>query len=88
MRYSHTGGRVHDDPLVLEDMARTADAIIDEVMALPEGERARVVDVDALIEAVVASELERDPAFVAELRRRADAALSGETEGTPWRGVT
>ena len=66
-------------------MARTADAIIDEVMALPEAERARVVD--ALIEAVVASELEQDPAFVAELRRRADAALSGKTEGTPWRDM-
>lgn len=64
-------------------IVRTADAIIDEVMALPEGERGRVVD--ALIEAVVASELEQDPAFVAELRRRADAALSGKTEGKPWR---
>lgn len=66
-------------------MARRTDAIIDEVMALSEGERARVLDV--LIEAVVASEREKDPAFVADLQRRADAARSGKVEGTPWRSV-
>jgi hypothetical protein len=64
-------------------MAKTAEAIIAEVLALPEGERSRVVD--ALVEAVAATELEQDPAFVAELRRRADAALSGESNGQPWR---
>lgn len=43
--------------------------------------------VDARIDEALAAELEQDPAFVAELRRRADAALFGKTEGTPWRDV-
>ncbi|MCL2778466.1 MAG: addiction module protein [Polyangiaceae bacterium] len=60
-------------------MARTAEAIIDEVLALPERERTRVLD--ALVDAVAASEIEQDPAFMGELRRRADAALSGEVQG-------
>lgn len=66
-------------------MTRTAEVIIAEVLALPDDERVRVLD--ALVEAETASTLEHDPAFVAELRRRADAALSSTTEARPWRDV-
>ncbi|MCL2776765.1 MAG: addiction module protein [Polyangiaceae bacterium] len=79
-------GRAHEGfACYFQVMARTAEAIIDEVLALPDGERARVLD--ALFDAVTASELEQDPAFMGELRHRADEALAGTTEGRPWRDV-
>lgn len=66
-------------------MVRTADELIQEVLSLPDDERERVLV--ALLDELSASAPEEDTAFVAELRRRADDALSGKSEGIPWRDV-
>lgn len=58
-------------------MARTAEAIIDDLLALPDGERARVLDaIVDMLGAPSAPSLE-------ELRRRRDALESGVDDGIP-----
>jgi putative addiction module component (TIGR02574 family) len=63
-------------------MSEAAAKLLEQVLALPEEERAFIVD--RLTETLGDDEAEPDPAFEAELNRRLDAVANGTAELVPW----
>ncbi len=62
-------------------MAKTAESVMTDALALPEGERARVLD--ALVDTLGAPA----PASLDELRRRRDELENGTIEGVSGKDV-